>query len=157
MNHSAMAQEVIRILCQPVCGIRISVNVINVYMQSDKYIDKEDRQPVKPSQKIPEVGSGAGIPKPSDQPTNIDNDQSGDWYGKNGILGDKAEKYIRDSANIEDLPGDDKEDELIIEETDDDIEVEDEADIINDETVNDHDIADSDDMDEDENIDDDIL
>lgn len=35
-----------------------------------------------------------------------------------GILGAGAEKYIRDSANIEDLPGDD--DDLEIEEDDDD-------------------------------------
>jgi len=40
-----------------------------------------------------------------------------------GILGEGAEKYIRDTANIEDLPGDD--DDLVIdddEEDDDDIE-----------------------------------
>ena len=35
-----------------------------------------------------------------------------------GILGDGAEKYIRDTANIEDLPGDD--DDLEIEDDDDD-------------------------------------
>src|SRR5215216_5229329 len=35
-----------------------------------------------------------------------------------GILGEGAEKYIRDTANIEDLPGDD--DDLIIDDDDDD-------------------------------------
>src|SRR5688572_5841177 len=35
-----------------------------------------------------------------------------------GILGEGAEKYIRDTANIEDLPGDD--DDLVIDDDEDD-------------------------------------
>ena len=35
-----------------------------------------------------------------------------------GVLGEGAEKYIRDVANIEDLPGDD--DDLVIDDDDDD-------------------------------------
>ena len=39
-----------------------------------------------------------------------------------GILGEGAEKYIRDTANIEDLPGDD--DDLEIDDEDDDEDIE---------------------------------
>ena len=38
-----------------------------------------------------------------------DNDKT-DALKNGGLLGGKAEKYIRDSANIEDLPGDDDDD-----------------------------------------------
>jgi hypothetical protein len=50
------------------------------------------------------------------------NFQNSDLQAKNtpgeGILGDGAEKYIRDVANIEDLPGDD--DDLVIDDDEDD-------------------------------------
>lgn len=52
-----------------------------------------------------------------------------------GILGEGAEKYIRDTANIEDLPGDD--DDLVIDdddEDDDDTEVNFEEDVYDVET-----------------------
>lgn len=39
-----------------------------------------------------------------------------------GILGEGAEKYIRDTANIEDLPGDD--DDLVIDDDEDDDDIE---------------------------------
>ena len=67
--------------------------------------------------------------------TNIDNDKNLHTRSTgDGVLGEGAEKYLRDSANIEDLPGDD--DDL---EVDDDIddEVDDLEDVDFDEDVDD--------------------
>jgi hypothetical protein len=47
-----------------------------------------------------------------------------------GVLGEGAEKYIRDVANIEDLPGDD--DDLEIDDADDDLETVDYEDDVDD-------------------------
>src|SRR5690606_29126297 len=57
------------------------------------------------------VAEGSGHQKPLDQLYDHESSSGADAFHKGGILGGKAEKYIRDSANIEDLPGDD-DDEL---------------------------------------------
>lgn len=106
----------------------------------------------------PSTASGAHIQKPLDEVRDQDSDSNHDVYDANGILGDKAEKYIREAANIEDLPGDEDEE---FEETDDEsIELEEEIVIDNEETIdndleslNDH----NDDFDSEAEEDDDIL
>src|SRR5690606_9400976 len=60
---------------------------------------------------------GAGQKKPLEKL--YDREGDSDTQEKSSILGSKAEKYIRDGANIEDLPGDE----------DDDLDDEDEIDL----------------------------
>ena len=103
---------------------------------------------------------GSGQLKPLEQLYNLKNSGETDALDKGGFLGEKAEKYIRDSANIEDLPGDDDED---LDDEDDAIDLDEELDIETDEIEEDAVEIDEDDVelleedDDDLDDDDDIL
>jgi len=103
------------------------------------------------------VAEGSGQQKPLDQLYDHESSSGADAFHKGGILGGKAEKYIRDSANIEDLPGDD-DDEL--DDDEDAIDLDEELDIETDEIEEDAVELDEDDVelieeDDDDDLDDD--
>ena len=73
---------------------------------------------------------GSGQNGPFDKSIDLLNEEELSGTKKGGLLGEKAEKYIRDSANIEGLPGDDDDD---LDDEDDEIDLDEELEIETDE------------------------
>lgn len=74
---------------------------------------------------------GSGQNGPFDKSIDLLNEEELSGTKKGGLLGEKAEKYIRDSANIEGLPGGDDDDDL--DDEDDEIDLDEELEIETDE------------------------
>lgn len=104
------------------------------------------------------AGSGKQTPFEGSKDLLVDEEWS--TVKKEGFLGEKAEQYIRDSANIEGLPGDDDDD--LDDEEDDEIDLDEELEIETDEVdvesieIDDEDpddlLEDDDDLDDDDDI-----
>lgn len=121
-------------------------------------LSKNTNSPVEDNKYVHQA-EGSGQQGPLEQLYDHENNTESDALDKGGFLGEKAEKYIRDSANIEDLPGDD-DDELDDEE--DAIDLDEELDIETDEIEEDAVEIDDDDVElleeeDDDDLDDDIL